>query len=69
MAFIENFPTTGKLETWFKAVSPRGVLCGLGYNLEPVKQIVDSFREKHGLPFQASGGLWVIPVGGIANAG
>ena len=68
MAFIENFVTASKLETWLKAVSPRGVLCGLGYDQPETAAIVDNFRSKHELPVQASGGLWVIPVGGIANA-
>ncbi len=68
MAFFENFVTASKLEGWLKAVSPRGVLAGCGFDTPETKAVVESFRTKHKLPIQSGGGLWVIPVGGIANA-
>lgn len=69
MVFIENFVTAGKLDTWLKAVSPKGVLCGLGYTDPATAALVESLRQKHALPIQVMGDLWAIPVGGIANAG
>lgn len=68
MAFIENFVTAGKLAAWLKAVSPKGVLCGAGYEDEETRALVDKFSEQHKLPVQVNGDIWVIPVGGIANA-
>lgn len=69
MVFIENFVTAGKLDAWLKAVSPKGVLCGLGYTDPATAALVEVLRQKHALPIQVMGDLWAIPVGGIANAG
>jgi len=65
MALFQDKPDEQQLERWFANVSPRGLLCGVGYSSPDVKAVVDKFCDDYSLPVQESGGVWAVPVGDI----
>jgi len=68
MALFEDKPDEAQLERWFANVSPRGLLCGVGYESPDTKAVVDKFCDDYSLPVQESGGVWAVPVGDINHA-
>jgi len=68
MAFFEVKPDEQQLERWFANVSPRGLLCGVGYDSPEVRAVVNKFKDDYALPLQENKGVWAIPVGDIAHA-
>ncbi len=68
MALFEDKPDGQELERWFANVSPRGLLCGIGYDTPDVQAAVNQFKDDYSLPLQIHGTVWAIPVGDIAHA-
>lgn len=68
LALFEGRPDESQLERWMFNVSPRGLLCGVGYDSPEVREVVDKFKEEYSLPVQVQNGVWAIPVGDLAHA-